>query len=150
MEPAIHALRNRKYQSWEAHQIRLQVWNFTSGGCKERGRTVSSGSIFALGRGLFPWQYAPNQEDDPSFSMPTDQSPKSQRRPGSHLPGWQCRLGSISVKNSKRFIYLDILNFSQLILMLLSHSQSPKLESEKQSLALYRGSAMEFVNRMRA
>lgn len=28
---------------------------------------MSSGSIFAFGRGLFAWQHTPNQEDEPSL-----------------------------------------------------------------------------------
>lgn len=50
------------------------------------------------------------------LSLPMDQSPR--------LSGCQPRLGPTSVRNPKRLTSLDALIFYQLMLMLLSHSQS--------------------------
>lgn len=87
MEPAIHTFGNRKYQSWKAHRIRLQVWNFTSGGCKE-GVQCHQAQPSHRKRGPLPDDKLQTQRMNCPFSQPMDQSPKGQTQPGPQLPGW--------------------------------------------------------------
>lgn len=111
MEPAIHTFGNRKYQSWKAHQIRLQVWNFTSGGCKEGVQCHQAQPSHGKG-GPLPDDKLQTQRMNCPFSQPMDQSPKGQRPFGPQLPA------STSVRNSKMLICSDSFNFYQLILIL--------------------------------
>lgn len=91
---------------------------------------MSPGSTLAPERGPFVWQQTPNPENE--LSLFTAHGPKSKGSKAAWSTlSWLIAQVRLDFSEELQDVYLDSLNFYQQILMLLSHSQSLELQSEK-------------------